>query len=71
MHCDLQSADVFLDDDEVTRVLDWSEAGQGGACSASASTIATPHRAADPRATNLPASTPTRRRSSLRAAPAE
>jgi len=31
MHGDLQVAHVFLDDDEVTGVLDWSEAGQGDA----------------------------------------
>jgi aminoglycoside phosphotransferase (APT) family kinase protein len=31
MHGDLQVAHVFLDDDEVTGVLDWSEAGRGDA----------------------------------------
>lgn len=31
MHGDLQVAHVFLDGDEVTGVLDWSEAGQGDA----------------------------------------
>jgi aminoglycoside phosphotransferase (APT) family kinase protein len=31
MHGDLQVAHVFVDDDEVTGVLDWSEAGQGDA----------------------------------------
>jgi len=31
MHGDLQVAHVFLEDDEVTGVLDWSEAGQGDA----------------------------------------
>jgi aminoglycoside phosphotransferase (APT) family kinase protein len=30
-HGDLQVAHVFVDDDEVTGVLDWSEAGQGDA----------------------------------------
>jgi aminoglycoside phosphotransferase (APT) family kinase protein len=29
MHGDLQVAHVFVDDDEVTGVLDWSEAGRG------------------------------------------
>ena len=31
MHGDLQVAHVFVEDDEVTGVLDWSEAGQGDA----------------------------------------
>jgi aminoglycoside phosphotransferase (APT) family kinase protein len=31
MHGDLQVAHVFFEDDEVTGVLDWSEAGQGDA----------------------------------------
>ena len=31
MHGDLQVAHVFVDGDEVTGVLDWSEAGQGDA----------------------------------------
>jgi aminoglycoside phosphotransferase len=31
MHGDLQIAHVFVDDDEITGVLDWSEAGQGDA----------------------------------------
>lgn len=31
MHGDLQVAHVFVDDDEVTGVLDWSEAGRGDA----------------------------------------
>jgi aminoglycoside phosphotransferase (APT) family kinase protein len=31
MHGDLQVAHVFLDEDQVTGVLDWSEAGQGDA----------------------------------------
>lgn len=31
MHGDLQAAHVFVDGDEVTGVLDWSEAGQGDA----------------------------------------
>ncbi|MEU5945305.1 aminoglycoside phosphotransferase family protein [Micromonospora sp. NPDC047465] len=31
MHGDLQSAHVFVDQDEITGVLDWSEAGQGDA----------------------------------------
>jgi aminoglycoside phosphotransferase (APT) family kinase protein len=31
MHGDLQVAHVFVDDDQVTGVLDWSEAGQGDA----------------------------------------
>ena len=31
MHGDLQVAHVFVADDEVTGVLDWSEAGQGDA----------------------------------------
>src|SRR4029077_6104296 len=31
MHGDLQVAHVFVDSDEVTGVLDWSEAGQGDA----------------------------------------
>ena len=31
MHGDLQITHVFVDDDEVTGVLDWSEAGQGDA----------------------------------------
>ena len=31
MHGDLQVAHVFLDGDEITGVLDWSEAGQGDA----------------------------------------
>ncbi|MCO1594146.1 phosphotransferase [Micromonospora sp. RHAY321] len=31
MHGDLQIAHVFVDDDEVTGVVDWSEAGQGDA----------------------------------------
>ncbi len=32
MHGDLQVAHVFVDGDEITGVLDWSEAGQGDAC---------------------------------------
>jgi aminoglycoside phosphotransferase len=31
MHGDLQVAHVFVDDDEITGVVDWSEAGQGDA----------------------------------------
>ncbi|AFR07354.1 phosphotransferase [Nocardiopsis alba] len=31
MHGDLQIAHVFLEDDEVTGVIDWSEAGRGDA----------------------------------------
>ncbi|MBQ0901627.1 aminoglycoside phosphotransferase family protein [Micromonospora sp. U21] len=31
MHGDLQIAHVFVDDDEITGVVDWSEAGQGDA----------------------------------------
>jgi aminoglycoside phosphotransferase (APT) family kinase protein len=31
MHGDLQVAHVFVDDDQVTGVLDWSEAGRGDA----------------------------------------
>ncbi|MEV4813576.1 phosphotransferase family protein [Micromonospora avicenniae] len=31
MHGDLQIAHVFVEDDEITGVLDWSEAGQGDA----------------------------------------
>ena len=31
MHGDLQVAHVFVDDDQITGVLDWSEAGQGDA----------------------------------------
>jgi len=31
MHGDLQVAHVFVDDDHVTGVLDWSEAGRGDA----------------------------------------
>ena len=31
MHGDLQVAHVFVDGDEVTGVVDWSEAGQGDA----------------------------------------
>ncbi|MEU4679041.1 phosphotransferase [Micromonospora sp. NPDC023737] len=31
MHGDLQIAHVFLEDDEITGVIDWSEAGQGDA----------------------------------------
>ena len=31
VHGDLQVAHVFVDGDEVTGVLDWSEAGQGDA----------------------------------------
>ena len=31
MHGDLQVAHVFVDGDEVTGVIDWSEAGRGSA----------------------------------------
>ena len=31
MHGDLQLAHVFVDGDEITGVVDWSEAGQGDA----------------------------------------
>ncbi|HLK01118.1 MAG TPA: phosphotransferase [Streptosporangiaceae bacterium] len=32
-HGDLQVAHVFVDDDEITGVIDWTEAGPGDACS--------------------------------------
>src|SRR5579872_1333352 len=32
-HGDLQIAHVFVDDDEITGVIDWTEAAQGDACS--------------------------------------
>ena len=56
-HGDLQIAHVFVDGDEVTGVLDWSEAGQGDALYDLASLDARPSRSTS--ATSSPATAPT------------
>ena len=55
MHGDLQVAHVFVDGDEVTGVLDWSEAGQGDAMYDLAS-LTLGHRSTS--ATSSPATAP-------------
>jgi aminoglycoside phosphotransferase (APT) family kinase protein len=48
MHGDLQVAHVFVEDDEVTGVLDWSEAGQGDAlCDLASLTLGHPEHLGD------------------------